>query len=743
MTTHIMLSTPALILTIGHSMLPAMLDVERMYFQSNERRRMITRFLALSLHARAGDAEWTPLKEMLTTKSSSWKEMYERAQVSIEPLKVGIRSSLHELRSHEKLIEAGLGGKTALPLDVYLVADLAETDTAALLLLVPALQSLLADEPYAVLHLLLNIAVFEEEPNSRMNVHVSLNNLRACLQSQDRFHLPQIYLFDRLKEGVWEAQDALEVQTILGNFLLALLSGGLAQHIAHQRSQADIEQYQAYFCGASAALIALDMEHLQKACALRLGREIIENEFQSRVNPNPALIEGMAVNFLGEHANADLWRLRLSQDTLFHASSGWQRFELHIHDLPFEDVPMEAWARTIQAYDETFKTRQLLAQYETVRKNSMELDQEFRRQILKYAQSLPRQVNLYPGGVRAARLILEKIRRDLPLGSQGLPEESRVERVEEEWNAPIQTSLEWLDSAIGKLPKPPRWVMRLPGFLKKPAIQLFNLIYLHRDLKRITDLREASLRLLEKKYAALMEAKVDQVLSELNQGWGIVLDKQTRAVKRLQSLLDKLYTSLEEETTEVTSASSLFRLSAWNETTFEWAYYQGKRPPSGFRHSLLSDWDLFRDWQNMSSKTLEARLMKFCQDTYRNVADLDLDGVLGHRNGRDASDLASALSQGAIPLLRPNFDQTGSGPSYQMRFFLSRDPRESSLLPLIKNDMQEWQEISTGDPYLTICCRVRVMLSFESLCHLFERGRDDYAALEDETKKLYFLMENQ
>lgn len=743
MTIQPMPSTPALILIVGTSMLPAMVEVERIFLRSDSRRGMTTRFLALNLFPRKNEAEWIPLDEALTLKTNSypWKEVYELALNLVENLKVGIRSALHELRSHEKLIEVGLGGKTALPLDVYVVADLSEPDASAMLTLLPAIQSLLKDEPYAAFHVLLTIAVFDEEPVSSVNTRVSLNTLQTLLRSRNQYAIPQIYLFDRFKEGVWEAQNALEVHTILGNFLLALLSGGLAQNIANQLPQADLEQYEAYFCGASASAIVLDMEQLQKACALRLGQEIIEHEFHSKVDPNPGPIDEMAGNFMEEHANPHVWGMRLCSGSPFRTRVGGDGLEFHISDLEFEDVLMEDWGKTIQAYDAEFRKKHLPVQIELVSKNSIELDREFRDRMTLLAQSLPPQARLYPGGVRSARLILEGLRRALLDSCPEAGEEADMEQVEKKWIEPIRTSLDWLENAIRQLPKPPRWVAGLPVFLKRPAIQLFNLIYLHRELRTITDLRQASVRLLEQKYAEFMSVTLAQRLIELNQGWMKALDKQIRAVKHLQSSLDAVQASMKNEISAEISGASLFRLPVLNETLLAWAYYQGKRPQAGFRHALLNDRGFLKDWPKTSRKVLQAKLMEFCQDVYRSLSDVDLEEVLSHQNGNDNNDLAMALSQGAIPLLRPNFDQTGSGPSYQMRFFQSLDPRQSSLLPVIKSDMQDWQEVSTGDPYLALCCRVRVMIPHSALSHIFERGRDAFEGLDEKTKKLYSVLE--
>lgn len=743
MTTQPLRSTPALVMTIGTFMLPAIAEVKRIFFQSDSRRRATTRFLALNLSPRKNEAELIPLEQALALKSNlcSWKDVNDHAQSLIEYVKVGIRSSMQELRSHEKLIEVGLGGKNALPLDVYLIADLSEADAATLLTVLPAIQTLLANEPYAGIHILLNVAVFDENPTSIVNVFVTLNNLRAWSQSQKQFPIPQIYLFDRFKEGVWEAQNALEVQTILGNFLLSLLSGELAQYIAHQLTQTDREQHQSYFCGASAVAIVLDMEQLQKICALQLGQELLKNEFHSNVDPNPGPIQEMIENFLDGHANLRMWKKRLCSDSLFRMRTGDDGLEFHISDLEFEDVLMEDWGNSIQTYDKDFKKKRLPTQFELLNKNTAALDREFLDQMTNFAQSLPQQARLYPGGVRSARLILERLRQTLLEICPAPRVESHVEHLEKEWTEPIKTSLEWLENAIRKLPKPPPWALRLPSFLKKPTVHFFNLIYLRRELQTINDLRQASVCLLEQKYAALMDAMLAQKLIELNKGWIKSLDKHIRATKRLQSNFDAIQTRMKIEMISVISTTSLFRVSALNEILLAWAYYNGKRPQAGFRHTLLTEREFLKRWPKKNQNVLYEQLMEFCREVYQPLSEIDLDEVLSHRNGKDNGDLATALAQGAIPLLRPNFDRTGSGPSCQMRFFLSRDPRQSSALPIIKSDMQDWQEISTGDPYLVTCCRVRVMIPDSALSHVFERGRGMFDALDEETKGQYSLKE--
>lgn len=722
-----MISTPALVLTIGSSLASAVADVERIFFQSDSRRNATTCFMALNFHTKS--PEIIPVREVKQEKrsgSQSGKQIREQARDSMEAIKAVIRSALHELRSHEKLIEVGLGGKTALPLDVIVTVDLAEPDSAALEMILPLLQSLLTDEPYAKVHLLLSAAVFSDDSVSSANVYAALQSVQKILESGEQSNIPQVYLFDRYKEGVWETRDAGELQTILGNFLLALLSGGLAQQLAHQVTQLDVEERRAYFCGASATALIFDVEQLQKACAMRLGAEIVAAEFNSKIVPDPVPVEELAADFATKHANTQSWMKRVCRESIFQPRGGAE-IELHFSDLRFEDIPMEDWVKTIQSYDTEFKAKQMPAQTDLIQKNASELNTEFLEQLTQFIQLLPQQTRLYPGGVRSARMVIEQMRKSFQSG-QSLPGD--LSAMEQDWNAKINVSLEVLNQTMQALPKPPIWILRLPSFLRQPAIQLFNLIFLYRELKTLTDLRQSSVRLLEQKYEAWMNAVVSEKLNGLSVGWLTALDKHAKAMKRLQSTLDKLQLQFNERTVQLIASPSLFRLSALDEPVLAWAYYYGKRPQEGFRHTLLSERGFLNDWQKLNMKVFEKRLEDFCKQIYQPLSNTDLEEALHHRDGKDANALALSLLQGSVPLLRPNFDQVGSGSSFQLRFFQCKDPLSSSLYPVFKNDEQDWGVLSTDDLLIALCCRVRMMIPFSSLNHILERGRAAYEKME-------------
>lgn len=712
-------STPTLVLTIGSGLTPATVDVQKIFFQSDVRRRATTRFLALDFRAKQPELTEVGVTERGKHSGTiSRHQVIEMTQENAGTIQNGIRTVLHDLRSHEKLIEVGLGGKAHLPLDVMVLADLVEPESAALALLLPSIYSLLTDEPYAKVHLLLSIAAFSENAQECASTHESLKAICEILEDKKQPCLPQVYIFDRYKEGVWEVHDRDELHIILGNFVLALLTGGLAQRIAHQVAQLDVVENQAYFCGASATALIFDVAQLQEACAMRLGAEILDMEFHSKNIPDPTPVEEMAVDFSLKFANPRTWTARLCQDSLFHPQVE-TNIELHFSDLRFEDVPMENWVKTMQAYDTHFNDMILPVQTDLVIRNACGLNDEFLEHTTRFIQTLPQQARLYPAGVTSARLILERIQKNIQEVSFTLGDASRIEHA---CNEQIKLSLEKLEKTMQSLPKPPAWVLRLPGFLRKPAVQLFNLLFLYRELKTLTDLRQGSVRLMEQKYESLMKEIIHQKLNELTGGWGTAFEKQRKSLKRLQSALDALLIEFNERTLKLISSPSLFRLSALDESVLAWAYYYGKRPQDGFRHALLGEYGFLTEWQKSNSRTLQERLERFCREVYQPLSRADLEEALHHRDGKDASFLALSMMQGSVPLLRPNFDQTGSGSSFQLRFLQCKDPSSSSLFPTFKNDEQEWEYISTDDLLLATCCRVRMMIPRTALAQIFERG---------------------
>ena len=71
-----MISTPALVLTIGTSLVPAALDVRNIFLRSDLRRKVTTRFITLDFRAKQPE-----LTEMETTARGKYANTISRNQV--------------------------------------------------------------------------------------------------------------------------------------------------------------------------------------------------------------------------------------------------------------------------------------------------------------------------------------------------------------------------------------------------------------------------------------------------------------------------------------------------------------------------------------------------------------------------------------------------------------------------------------------------------------------------------------
>lgn len=733
MTLSTLLPTPSLVITLGNSLMTVAMEVKQLLLAEDAQRMVTTSFLHLPRCGVDGDQGWISEVHAVFDPDQplcSWRQVLEQAQAMDKVLKDGLQASLHDLRSHGRLMEAGLGEGAFLPLDIFLLADLSEAEAAALLVLIPQLQSLLKEEPYARLHFLFNLAAFQEDLLQSANQFFTLNCLTEMLDGSERFSKleprPQIYLFDRYKEGTWEAQDAAEVRDILGNFLLALLSGGLAQQLAHAVPALEADEQRAYFSSAGATSLLFDPAQLQVECVRRLALELLESELDAGLIPDPGPVETAADDFMDKQGGLHGWREALCQGTHFHPISNQGQLEFHISDLHFEEVPPADWTRVIREYAQRYHDHSWQACCSQVEENGRALRAGFLKHVEDFIDHLPQSERFYPGGIQAAREVIQRVQKVILEQAHSLPEGVS----EGNWQERLDASLAELERAVAVLPEPPKWVKRLPDFVKKPAVQLFNLICLHRELQILLDLRQKSIGLLEHKLAASMENLVHQEITKLEQAVLKALKRQDQRLNRLQKTLLDVRQFYLEEKIESFSSSCPFRLQAVDESVLAWAYYQGRRPPEGFLHGLLKEHAFLQSWQMATQESLAGILHDFCEEIYRPLQSLDIEQVLQHRNEKDVRDLADGLRQGTVPLLRPNFDQTGSGPTFQLRFFLAKNPIASSLYEHLRQDMPAWQVLESGNASQLLCCRVRLLIPRSSLASILERGRVAYEALD-------------
>jgi len=95
-----------------------------------------------------------------------------------------------------------------------------------------------------------------------------------------------------------------------------------------------------------------------------------------------------------------------------------------------------------------------------------------------------------------------------------------------------------------------------------------------------------------------------------------------------------------------------------------------------------------------------------------------------------------------VPLLRPNFDRLGGGCyAHGARYVLVADPRTSAFASMLEGPLAEWEVVTTGDPYVVACCRVRHLIPLAALRDLTRRGRRAYRELEPERRRKLHLFD--
>ena len=327
------------------------------------------------------------------------------------PLKKKLEDLIHTLRLHQRLIEAGLGNEPDLPLGVILLADLEDPSSVQLYPVLDILKELLAHAPNSYSYLLLKTAVFELNPEDRVafaRLHLHLQKLQV---QADQPNWPfQVYLFDRYKEGIWEVKDDDELNVLMGNFLLALLSGRFAQQIAQRFSLLDARDRKAHFNSAGISALVHDPLHLQDICAIRLARETLETEFLGNSEPNSQAVERVSSETIQHLGTSYEWEEALCRDLPCRpVREEHIRLDLPLADLGFELLPVQEWEEEITGYADYFEREDLPRQRETLNLNFISLVKNVLGVFEKQLNVLPCQENLYPGMIPAALQAVQEV----------------------------------------------------------------------------------------------------------------------------------------------------------------------------------------------------------------------------------------------------------------------------------------------------------------------------------------------
>ncbi len=164
-----------------------------------------------------------------TEREEQFEVKLRRISGEAEQEPESLTSALHELRLHEKYLLLGIDGEQNLSLGMIVVIDLAEQGSETLYPLLDALFERMADEPGAYIYLLCKTATFEFDPardQKRARCICIWKNWRKLRRRQAWDFKPICSTRGRRLAG---AKNEYEIGVLIQNFLLALLSGRLAQ----------------------------------------------------------------------------------------------------------------------------------------------------------------------------------------------------------------------------------------------------------------------------------------------------------------------------------------------------------------------------------------------------------------------------------------------------------------------------------------------------------------------------------
>lgn len=748
--------SPGLVLSLGKLANRAALDAQALLLRSDPWRVRAVKFLTLK-DGQAGFS-WTQTRSGRAglfpkgTRAQTCAAMLQ----STGDWQAQLEDALHDLRAHEQALTTGGEPRPVQMLRVLALADLREPGAAVLFPLLVSLQRLLAREPYCQVLLLLNVADFGPSGARKQRLACQAANLadlhellsanshlRARLAAElglDGAPLPpcaQVFLFDRYKEGGWEAKDESELGVILANSLLAALLGDTALG-----GQVSIQTDEPLYSGAGAAALVYDPAELMESCAARLGAEVLGTEFGANALPELRAILDTVAELSGLYGEGRGWLAELLAGTPFtlcprlsspinggiEGGRNMPQVDLHFSDLSFDDLPLEEWGDAISGQDRYFGETDFPAARERLLANAHSLRDMLIGRQNDALEGLPQRERLYPGGPTAARKVIGLLATYL----QERMSKEAGESDRQSFQNQIDVSLKLLDQAIERLPQPPRWFRLLPPFLRRAARAVFALLYQREDLARLMLLRQQAIRAVELKYAGLLEGEARQQGNELCR---CLLDALKQADASLQVLQAAVYSAqlrLEKRSGLPGRMETPFRQPAVDRAVYEWAYQRGLKPAGEMRYLLVEEHGLLSDWNALDARKIEAALLSFARGLYQFTWHLTLDEILAQRESTDLSGVWALLSQGSAPLLRPDYDQVsmnstqrvsidaarppGAGEqTNQERVFLCQSAKSTPFLPFLRGPLAGWQAQSTGDPFLAFCLRMRQGLPIQAL----------------------------
>jgi len=714
-----------------------------------------------------------------------------------------IKSSLYEMRSHDRLIRAGWDGPDIL-VNLYLLLDAGDPVAAgAFFPLLSQVIEAAVEDGRCRLHLLIQTASFPSEysaagkqsadPRS-VQIYAFLEDLEDFLKPnaaswqaiRDTLYLGEallpdidVYLCDSRKEGAAVVGASSQMSTLFGNTLLTMLEPGAAS-LLHDAAARD---GRVLFHTVGAAALSYDPESFLRAAAEKAGAAFVDERIMGG-KPDAQKSSTAAHEIHQAIGTWPAWLTTLLpalEDPLLqpavHPESGALTILFGGFTLPPLDWLNPAstpWAAEVEKYENRFNADILPTLQSRFEEPSEDQKKSLLDKLHVAVDKLPRRSDLYPNIATNAAVTLETLSTLLDEDSKNFAAarqqfEARSSVVQRE----LEENLESLQKLLKATPSLPILLkLVIPHLPPHWGISLATLYYAWRKRFSFTTWR-MGLEMAHKNLQRLLEEKLTiRVWQEMIVGFDSLhadlLNEATDAKKRITEWEQKI-----KETRAALHADwpafplgqeengwePLYRLPALGRVLADYLFNQHTPHYTDWMDDLLAENGPFKNWPEMLPTDLQTWILHKGQEVYETVRNVDLEEIFKLMALNVLKDLEvpftvagqpvmlepallNQLQAAALPPLRADFNiAEGAGDVVSSNYSMTgKDQWQQCRAPERKSDIHTWRSHFTGDPYTALFVQARHNFPPATLVDMKRQNRFEYEKLSEQEQQARRLL---
>ncbi len=781
---------PAMVIALGPFAQCLVQQTARIYLAPDPDRQQVTKFIGLGLNEKKRyDLLQLPLEAGVNAplcfpkpgSSAERQAFIEQLVKSAGQIRASMGAIFHEIRAHEKLIKIGLDQRLEKPINLFILADLVDPMAAAALLPIAfLLQDISLSSPNTHSHLLLNAAIFpdkdDHDPQDEVALHAALQSLDQALrsvgdktqkdlldamsiQNKTPLNIP-VYLFDYRKPHYNDVAGPRELQTLLENSLLALMSGKLAETVAKNRPLELIEKQNAFYQSIGAAHLIYDPEPLIRACSALFARKVLTKGILMHASSPGASAAALADQAAQRLDTLPQWYAGLlsgTQRTTVLSEKGDPVVKdslqgLTLNPVDFEKVSETPWLMDINAYTAHFEQSLLPEIKKHIQETIAQWQQERVRELFRFLHRQVENPALYPDGINTIRKVVNLLRENLANREEHLKRRN-IALQSDLKSTNLTRRTEAIQRILDKAPRLPKWWPRLPLWIRKPLSVLANLRWIIRYQRRLNRLKNHIKEKLGQHHGAQVEVVLINALLKYAQSLHQALKTLLEELQAFENKLTKARSHLPLDWSaysfplgmEAIHWDKTFRLPAGNRPFAQWAYQKYQPEINGYTTQLIEKEALFQDWAEVDTEAFTQKLTGDCAKAFAPLRELSVGDVLkacrklseemdGNPSKKHPNPVSN-LVRAALPLMRPNFDALGGSGYSSARHFLQANLRYPAFIePALQSD-QILHFCQTDDPYTIAAVTIRDLMPLAAFTELNNTLQQAFERLNASQKK--------